>query len=173
MNNRAPRWNQKVVGSYFILVLIKTIVLAAIFFCVLKYGAGVRVMYGNRGYPSVRDGDLVIYSIWNKEAVRQGDMVLYRTEEGTYCARVISAGGEEVDITNQGVVIDGSVLIEEVCYGTDAESVEIKLPVSVSEDEVFVLNDYRIDNRDSRIYGSIPKEDLVGRVIFQARWRGF
>ena len=40
------------------------------------------------------------------------------------------------------------------------------------EKEVFLLNDYRSDQADSRRFGSIRFSGIDGRVIFLFRWRG-
>jgi signal peptidase I len=40
-------------------------------------------------------------------------------------------------------------------------------PVAVTEGAVFVMGDNRGDSIDSRTYGAIPIDELVGRVLFR------
>ena len=38
-------------------------------------------------------------------------------------------------------------------------------PVTVPPDAIFVLGDNRSESIDSRTYGAVPLEDVVGRVV--------
>ena len=46
-----------------------------------------------------------------------------------------------------------------------ADESEITFPLIVGKDQVFVLNDYRENKEDSRIYGSINIDELNGKII--------
>ena len=147
---------------------------AAVLVCVLTFFFGVRINFGNHAWPAVRDGDLVIYRIWGRKTPLPGELVVYRAGEKVRIARVIAASeGQSVDITAQGVLVDGSILAEEAVFPTDPDSVGTDLPLTLGEDEVFLLHDYRSDDRDSRTFGAIPAEDLLGTVVLVIRWRGF
>ena len=71
-------------------------------------------------------------------------------------------------------LVNGYQPAEEVLYETyrDNES-GIKYPVTLAEDEYFILNDYRDDTADSRAYGPIKASAIKGKVIFLLRRRGF
>ena len=147
---------------------------AAVIVCVLNFGFGLRINYGNHGWPAVRDGDLVIYRIFGRRSPQAGQLVVYRQDEEVRIARVIAASpGQTVDITAQGVLLDGSILAEEALYPTDPDSVGIRLPLTLGKDEVFLLHDYRSDDRDSRTLGAVSAEDLLGTVVLVIRRRGF
>ena len=45
-------------------------------------------------------------------------------------------------------------------------------PYTVPEGTVFVLNDYRDDIQDSRVYGSIPMKQTRGKIVLVLRRRG-
>lgn len=49
----------------------------------------------------------------------------------------------------------------------------ISFPVTLGEDEYFVLGDSRSNAEDSRIYGPVKKEEIKGAVITLLRHRGF
>ena len=49
----------------------------------------------------------------------------------------------------------------------------ISFPLTVGEDEYFVLGDNRTNAHDSRIYGTVSKEEIKGTVITLLRHRGF
>lgn len=91
----------------------------------------------------------------------------YQYQENTYyIKRIIGMPGETIQIINGEVYIDGEILGEE--YGAeemqDAGIAEV--PVTLGEEEYFVLGDNRnhsMDSRDSRV-GILKREDLVGRA---------
>ena len=147
---------------------------AAALVCLLNFVFGIRINYGNFAWPAVRDGDLVIYRIWGRSSPDPGQLVVYRAGEEVRIARVIAAAaGQSVDITEQGVMVDGSILAEEAVFPTDPDSVGIGLPLTLGEESVFLLHDYRSDDRDSRTLGAIHSKDLLGIVVLVVRWRGF
>ena len=91
----------------------------------------------------------------------------YKYEENTYyIKRIIGLPGETVQIADGEIYINGEVLREtygrEVIRdpGTAAE------PVTLKEDEYFVLGDNRNASSDSRepSVGVIHREDIVGRA---------
>ena len=74
--------------------------------------------------------------------------------------------GETIQIIDGEVYIDGQILGEE--YGTEVmqDAGIAEVPVTLGEDEYFVLGDNRnhsMDSRDSRV-GILKREDLVGRA---------
>lgn len=158
----------------WIRLCIKLGLTATVLVLVLFFVFGLRINYGNFAWPSVRDGDLVVYRIWGRGSPDPGQLVVYRAGGEVRIARVIAAeAGQCVDITAQGVLVDGSILAEEAVFPTDPESVGIDLPLTLQSEEVFLLHDYRSDDRDSRTLGPIPAEDLLGTVVLVVRWRGF
>lgn len=43
----------------------------------------------------------------------------------------------------------------------------------LKDDEYFVLNDYRSNDKDSRTYGVVKKCDMKGKLLFLLRRRSF
>ena len=80
--------------------------------------------------------------------------------------------GDVVDVNDGSITINGYGVFEDAVYPTTAEGAKITFPYTVPEDTVFVLNDYRGDSEDSRVYGGILLKDLRGKVIMVLRRRG-
>jgi signal peptidase I len=81
--------------------------------------------------------------------------------------RVIALPGETIDIRDNQVVIDGRVL-EEPYLAEDvvtAPTGSIEFPFEVPEGCVFVMGDNRTDSRDSRIFGPVDEDQIVGRAF--------
>ena len=97
----------------------------------------------------------------------------YRYEKATYyIKRVIGLPGETVRIDQDGTIyINGEVLEEH--YGKeviDPNHIGIASePITLGEDEYFVLGDNRNNSRDSRYsdVGNIKKCDILGRAFMR------
>ncbi len=76
--------------------------------------------------------------------------------------RVIGLPGETVEIADNHIEIDG-VPIEEP-YLNEGEMTD-EGPFQVGEDEVFVMGDNRNSSFDSRRFGPIPYDDLIGEAF--------
>lgn len=92
----------------------------------------------------------------------------YKYEENTYyIKRIIGMPGETLQIKDGYVYIDGEQLTSDI-YGNelieDPQTAED--PVTLGEDEYFVMGDNRnhsMDSRDSSV-GVLKKSDLMGRA---------
>ena len=138
------------------------------------------VVEGTSMYSTLDTGDRVFV---NKLSYRlhdpnRGDVVVLHEITGTnqrdLIKRVIALPGEEIEIVNCEVRIDGLVLREPYLdptvvtpgnCGGDFQA------VTVPEEHVFVMGDNRPGSQDSRALGAIPYDDLVGRafVVFWPR----
>ena len=136
----------------------------------LVFVVGVHVNHGNASYPMIKDGDLVITYKLGKPDL--GEEIAYRHDGELRFGRIVAKAGDEVEITDQCLKVNGYNVVEDVVYPTTAEGAVITFPYIVPEGAVFVLNDFRSDPEDSRTYGAIPRSDVEGEVIFIMRRRG-
>ena len=123
-------------------------------------------------FPFVKDGDLCI--VYKLDDYYTGDVVSYYDNNGKLkIGRVVAAAGQEVNFPDEGgYTVDGYQPTEEITYQTfGAEGV--KYPMEVGENEVFIMNDFRSDTKDSREIGPVKKTDIDGKLMFIVRRRGF
>lgn len=80
--------------------------------------------------------------------------------------RVIGVPGDEVDIRDGYVYVNGKKLQEPYAKG-ETFSGEFKIPVKVGENELFVLGDNRMVSMDSRKFGLINFKQVEGKAIFR------
>ena len=141
---------------------------------------GVDLVDGCSMMPTLSDGSKIIVSTlpWSIDAIRTGDIVIADREEYTVIKRVIAMPGEKVKIVNEGDHADIYVCSSDRDFMPSDRLKEDYIlepmkPVEgkeqewvLSEDEYFICGDNRNDSLDSRSYGPIKKDKLIGRVIY-------
>jgi len=121
--------------------------------------------------PAVKDGDLVLYYRLDRK-FRAGDLLLLGFQGQVQVRRVVAAAGDTVDITEEGLKINGALQQEQGIYQATQRYAEgVEFPLTLKENEVFVLGDAREGAADSRVYGPVNVEDAWGKVITLLRRR--
>jgi signal peptidase I len=121
--------------------------------------------------PAVKDGDIVIFYRLDKNYTAN-DLLLLSFSGQRRVARVIATEGDTVDITENGLTINGAFQQELNIYEQTRRYTEgAKLPVTLGKSQVFVLGDSRENATDSRIYGAVNTNDTLGTVIAVIRRR--
>lgn len=106
----------------------------------------------------------------------RGDIVLVRLAtskpgDPPLVKRVIGLPGETVAFRDGAVWIDGRRLAEPYVFDGQETWPQPGHPsaVVVPEGSVFVLGDHRSSSTDSRLFGPVAEDDIIGRVWFEAR----
>lgn len=127
----------------------------------------LRVTSGSMS-PTLAAGDQVVIDKlsghWRPPAV--GDLVVFRDPEHDQLVvkRVVALGGQTVALEDGGLLVDGLAPKEPQVNLRGVDWMYFG-PVTVPPDAVFVLGDNRFESIDSRTYGSIRLDDIVGRVV--------
>lgn len=98
---------------------------------------------------------------------QRGEVVVFhppRRPDVEYVKRVVGLPGEEVEVKRGIVFADGLPLDEP--YIKRRGTTETRGPLHLSENEYYVLGDNRLGSEDSRTWGPITLESIVGRVWF-------
>ena len=155
--------------------LIKLGVLGAVVAVTFIWVLGIHLQRGNRMYPFVMDGDLLL--IFKPGSTYDvGDVVLYRNPDTNEksISRIAVAGAGEIRITEAGeLLVNNYIRSENVFYRTEQiAGSDVRFPYSLGEDEYFLLDDFRTSGKDSRVFGALKKGDLLGKVAYILRRRG-
>ena len=122
--------------------------------------------------PSVKDGDLVIFHRYNDSGYAAKDAIVFEFEGEKQIRRVIAVQGDTVDITEEGLVINGAPQQEPgIGQKTERYAEGVDFPLTIPDGHVFVLADYRTGAADSRIYGPVKIENTLGKVMAVLRLR--
>lgn len=84
-----------------------------------------------------------------------------------FIKRVIGVGGDTVEGRGGEVFVNGEA-IDEPYLPEDSET-EPFLPIDVPEGEIFVMGDNRANSDDSRNFGPVPEDNVIG-IAFVLIW---
>ncbi len=81
-----------------------------------------------------------------------------------YIKRVVGLPGDELSVIDGQVYIDGEPLDEP--YAQPCPSCDLRRTITVPPDHFFMMGDNRGQSADSRVWGPVPKDYLVGNAFF-------
>lgn len=115
--------------------------------------------------PSMHPGDVVLFQRFGAPNIAN-DIVVVDFGYGPVTRRVVAVGGDTIDITERGLIVNGHAQQEIHSFEpTEQFAGGIHFPIILADDEVFVLGDARARSRDSRIYGPIRRDNIMGTVV--------
>ena len=133
---------------------------------------------------TIRNGFYSGVPLTPKNPIRRGDVVVFkfpRQPEVLYVKRAIGLPGETLEIRNKRVLVNGNPLDEPYKAHSDSytypHSGRIHLlngdlrrdnlnPILIPENSYFVMGDNRDDSADSRYWGVLPRNYIVGTPLF-------
>jgi len=123
--------------------------------------------------PKILDGDLAMFYRLGKD-YSIGDLLLLDFKGERQIRRVVARAGDVVDITEDGLIINGALQQEpEIYHQTRRYDNGLAFPLTVGDGQVFVLGDARENATDSRVYGPVNAKDTLGTLIAVIRRRNF
>lgn len=152
-----------------LLEVIETIVLALVLFVAINFlTARIRVD-GSSMEPNFHDGDYVIVNrlAYQLGDIQRGDVIVFPyplDPEDDYIKRVIGLPGDHVAIYGSVVYVNGQPLTEP--YIADQARSDLA-ELIVPEGYVYVMGDNRNQSSDSRSWGPLNIEDIIGKAVFR------
>lgn len=149
---------------------IKALVIAVILVIIVRtFFISSYVVDGPSMLPTLENGDKLIV---NKIGYKVGDfkrsdvIVFHANENEDYVKRIIGLPGDTVECQKEKLYINGELIEEPYLkdYGMSGKQVTGDFKVSVPDGKLFVLGDNREDSWDSRHFGFIDIEQVVGKV---------
>ena len=141
--------------------------------------------------PNFENGDYLIVDeiSYRFEEPKRGEVIVLKapssalalqklapTKNIDYIKRIIGLPGETVEIDGDEVKIyneknpAGFVLIEPYTYIdklTPSPFSDIKLKITLKDAEYFVMGDNRHNSSDSRLWGILPRQNIIGKSLMR------
>lgn len=135
---------------------------------------------GNSMTPTLEEGNIVLVSKLSPKLskIKRNQVVIIKRDSKTYVKRVIGLPGENISYLNNVLYIDGvaykeeylsdnvithNFLFEDICSKEDCPN--NKIP----NGSYLVLGDNREESNDSREFGLIEKDEIIG-VVWANIW---
>lgn len=161
-------WREDI-KSFFIRLALMILILLVLF----GYIFGIAPMRDDDMKPRISSGDLMLYyRLQDDPGI--SDVYVYEKDGVQHVGRVVAQSGDKVEVTKDAKLkINDSLMWEmDIFYTTPQYQDGIDFPVTLKEDEYFILCDYREGGKDSRYFGPVTKEELKGKVIAVLRRSG-
>jgi len=88
----------------------------------------------------------------------------FAPDQPDYVKRVIGLPGDSVEIHDGAVWVNGQKLVENYTLGR-SEPYDFKGPYKVPPKCYFVMGDNRANSYDSRFWGPVPRNDIIGTPV--------
>jgi len=97
--------------------------------------------------------------------IKRGDVVVFDPPFAApepYIKRVIGLPGETVTIQDGRIYIDNVLMQESYIQNKFSSNGSWEVPLG----DIFVMGDNRSNSSDSRSWGSVPQENIIGKALF-------
>lgn len=117
------------------------------------------IVDGDSMSPTLTDGEMMLLN--KLGSIERNDIVVINNEEGYIIKRVIALPGESIECR------DGVIYINDEKYNDNfASKTDDFVKQFLNDDEYFVMGDNRFVSMDSRIFGAVTKEEILGTTNF-------
>lgn len=134
------------------------------------------VVNGDSMLPNFRSGDYLIIDevSYRFQDPQRGDVVVFKYPKNPsqrFIKRIIGLPGETVEIKDGQITIyDKSgqqQTLSETLYLPASDETYGDVKTTLTNNEYFVLGDNRPYSSDSRIWGPLPRENIIGKVLIR------
>lgn len=123
--------------------------------------------------PTFETGEYLVVdrATYHLEQPERGDVVIFRYPNDPskfFIKRIIGLPGETVELANGITTIEKNAqrtVLDEPYLERDRT--DDHLTITLSQDEYFVMGDNRAASSDSRVWGPVPRENIVGRAFIR------
>lgn len=153
---------------------IETILLTALVFAIVKVTVQPYRVDGPSMEPGLVTNEFVLVNqlAYRFGSPQRGDVIVFHPPSDPseqYIKRVIGLPGDTITVTLTSVMVDNVTLKEPYTYklapgeignGTILNNVVLK------QGQYFVMGDHRDNSTDSRVFGPVPAQNIIGKAEF-------
>jgi signal peptidase I len=171
----AQEWGDAVLFAFILAMFIRSFFLQA--FRIPSGSMRMTLLEGDRLLVNkVSYGALFPFTKYRLPGIshpRRGDIVVFKYPEDPkrdFIKRLIAVGGEVVEIKFGDIYINGQLIedpvIKNIYYYNRGSYGDVNQKISVPLGYYFVLGDNSGSSQDSRIWGFVPKDNIIGKAEF-------
>lgn len=132
---------------------------------------------GDSMEPNFSNGDYLIIDeiTYRFKAPQRGEVIVFRHTNGPsqrYIKRIIGLPGETIEVKQGKVMLYNNegkeVVLEESTYLPADIFTAGDVRMVLNKNEYFVLGDNRAASADSRRWGPLPRQNIIGRALIRA-----
>ncbi len=161
---REPRVTWRLIGRLISTALAATIAALAVWFG-LTYRIGV--VPSDSMSPTLKFGDQYLINVraYRHKPPQRREVIVFRQDNGDFLVkRVVGIAGDWVVVTQGHTYLNGTELQERYAVWSGEAWNDRPQQAVVKEGEVFVLGDNRDRSEDSRDFGAVPTDTVLGRA---------
>lgn len=132
---------------------------------------GDRLMVNKLSYGAIVP--LTTYRLPGFSKPKRGDIIVFRAPEDRkkdFIKRLVGLSGEKVEIKFGDIYVNGQLVtdpvIKNIYYYNRGTYGEVNKPITVPAGYYFVLGDNSGSSSDSRFWGFVPQNDVIGKAEF-------
>jgi len=173
LSNKALRWLKEavetIVIAFVLAFLIRTFVVEAFY---IPSGS-MRPVF------QIGDRIMAYKLLYELRDINRGDIIIFKyplNVRKNFVKRAIGLPDDEVLIRNKKVYINGKLLNESYVVHSDSWNSGFPRdeygPIKVPSNSLFVMGDNRDSSEDSRYWGFVPEDNLIGKafLIYWPPW---
>ncbi len=172
-NSTVREWVESIVIAFILAMLIRTFFIQA--FKIPSGSMRLTLIEGDRLMVNkLRYGPKVPFSTKRMPGIsepQRGDIIVFeypKDPDRDFIKRLVALGGETIEIKNGDIYIDEELVteprIKNVYHYNKGPYGQEGQPYVVPEGYVFVLGDNSSSSHDSRFWGVVPVENIIGRA---------
>jgi signal peptidase I len=161
----------------FVMDILETVVfIGSLFIVIYLFILTPNQVKGASMEPTFKSGDYILTSrvTYKIRFPQRGDVVVFKSPKNPdieYIKRIIALPGDKIRVDNSNVYVNDKLLQEN--YIADRTNLweggflREGMTLTIPDGEIFVMGDNRPRSSDSREFGSIPIDAMIGQVFFR------
>lgn len=124
--------------------------------------------------PAIDPGDHLLVNrlpYYYRDPV-QGEIIVFKYGQDYLIKRVIAIPGDEINILENKVYVNKTLLDETAYLPPEMKTYlfagsKIDFPYIIPEGYYFVMGDNRLNSKDSRVFGAIPRKSIIAKAGYR------
>ena len=154
----------------FIKDSLKYLIVIAIVFFIALFVISFEQVVGPSMKGTLDAGDVTIVNklVYKFRTIKRNEIVSINQKDKIMVKRVIGLPGEHIKYKDNKLYVNGSLVLEN---NISVETKDFKLEdigyETIPKDMYFVLGDNRTNSSDSREFGLVKKDEIIGKIVMR------